>query len=61
MVDWKKFIIGEPPSEEIRERVRREQAQRRKDKGEISIWWVLFGLGMVLKGIWLALGGGPGS
>ncbi len=60
--DLRKFIIGEPPSEEIRERVRRERAERQGQPqsqkwswgmffGAIAIGWGLF---VVVK---LVLGG----
>ena len=64
---WK-FVVGEPPSEEIRERVRREQAERRGKGGSmgvgarilcsIAIGWGVFAV--VKIAVMIAVGGGGG-
>ncbi len=63
-----KFIVGEKPSEEIRERVRREQAERRGQGGSmgvgarilcsIAIGWGVFAV--VKIAIMITVGGGGG-
>ena len=64
---WK-FIVGEKPSEELRERVRREQAERRGQGGSmgvgarilcsIAIGWGIFAV--VKIAILVTVGGGGG-